>query len=392
MNIAIIGAGASGLAAAIKAARTNSEACIVVLEKKDRPATKLMATGNGRCNITNASCEDYDKTLAFLNSVGIFTEEEDEGRVYPFSGQAKDVCTALLSACNSLGVDIKTNMPVSKISTPKEDGGEFEIFCENGKSLKADKVIIAAGGKAAPQFGTSGDSYTLAKALGHSINKLAPVLTPLEISGFEGQFKGIRAKAEVTLYKRNQEIAIEKGEIQFTETGVSGICIFNLSRFVVLDKETNFGDYSIKVDLFRGSEDLLFEILKSQKSIDGLLAGEILRTLVHERLAEALLYEVGIKVKQKALEVPNDKLIELAKLIKSLMLNVKGAGGWNQAQCTRGGVELSEIDPSSMESKIIKNLYITGEALDYDGPCGGFNLQNAWMSGILAGVNAAHVL
>ncbi len=385
MQIVIIGAGASGLAAAISAARADSEACIVVLEKKDRAATKLLATGNGRCNITNTACDNQGMVLGFLNSVGIFTCEEEEGRVYPISEQAKDVHGALLSACNHLGVRLHTNSRVNELKPPKEKGQKFVICCEEGKVYEADRVILSAGGKSGSMYGTTGDSYTLAKSLGHTVGKLAPVLTPLEIKGFNGEFKGVRAKAKVTLFNKEQEVAVEKGEVQFTEKGVSGICIFNLSRFLILNKETSFEDYSLEIDFFSGNEKELYEIFNSNRKIKGLLAGELLRTLVNEKLAESIIKEMKINPKEQAELVSDDKLKKMASFMKAMKLTIKGAGGWNQAQCTRGGVVLSEVDGSSMESKLVQGLFITGEALDYDGQCGGFNLHNAWETGILAG-------
>lgn len=389
MKICIIGAGASGLAAAITAARINESASITILEKKEKPAAKLLATGNGRCNITNASCQDLAMTSEFLSSVGIVTRVEDEGRMYPVSGRAQDVYTALLSAAEAEGISIITSKVVTQITSAGSQGSAFSVVCEDGSSYDADRVLIASGGKAAPQFGTSGDSYTLARALGHTVTKLAPVLTPLDIKGFNGQLKGIRAHAKVTLLKRNQPVHIEIGEVQFTEKGISGVCIFNISRHVILDADTHFGDYQVEIDFlpdFGGGVDTVKEILRQRQTQKGIVAGELLRTLVDERIAKYIMTSAGVdNTDAPVSKITEIQLDKIASLIKGWPLTVSGAGGWNVAQCTRGGVTLEEIDPATMESQVVPGLYLAGEAIDYDGPCGGFNLQNAWVTGILAG-------
>lgn len=386
-DIIIIGAGASGLAAAITAARTNPQACILILEKKDKPARKLLATGNGRCNITNLACPGYRNTLRFFESVGILAREENEGRFYPYTGKASDVVHALLRTAKALGIEILCGAEVTEVA---KSGSGFSVKLAGGEVHTSQRLLIAAGGKASPQYGTSGDAGRLARSLGHSVTKLAPALTSIDIKGADGTLKGIRVKARVSLYLGDREkseerlLASELGELQFTETGISGVCVFNLSRLLEIDDNRAFENYEAEID-FAPDMDIntVKELLSERESIEGMTQDEILSGIVDERIAKI------IASRAEHEKYAMDTAADFAAGLKAFRLKVASAGGWKAAQCTRGGVPLSEVEPETMESKLCPGLFLSGEVLDYDGPCGGFNLQHAWETGMKAGVKMA---
>lgn len=375
-DIIIIGAGASGLAAAITAARTNPQTCILILEKKDAPGKKILATGNGRCNITNASCRGYRETLRFFESVGLLIREEEAGRMYPYTGRAGDVVRALVRTAKALGVTILCDAEVAAASHTE---GGYSVSLSDGREFSCRKLLIAGGGKAGPQYGTSGDAGRLAKSLGHKLTRLAPALTSIEVAGFEGKLKGLRAKARVSLYFSGGAepvlLGSDEGEVQFTERGISGICVFNLSRLISLEDGKNFEDYEVWLDFVPDMDaGTLESCIKDRYKIEGMTESDILSGIVDDRISEQILKLADL-----------NSAYELAWQIKEYKLRISGAGGWKNAQCTRGGVPLGEVDGETMESKLSPGLYFSGEVLDFDGPCGGFNLQHAWETGIAAG-------
>lgn len=422
-DICIIGGGASGAAAAIAAVRVKPGVEIVIIEKKETLGKKLAATGNGRCNITNTACAEYSETADFLRGIGIVTREEAEGRVYPYSGQASQVVSALADALDSAGTEIMCGdavVSVKKIEYVKAgeekhgmssaDAG-FLIETASGRRISARKLIAACGGKAAPQYGTSGDGYAWARSLGHTVTRLAPVLAPITLdeSEYDGKkLKGIRAKCEITLMKDGNPVCKEQGEVQFTEQGVSGIAAFNLSRFLKLENGEAPGEgmkkYKISIDFMPDySESRLFELLSGLFAQRGAaeaqnISSSLLRTIVDDRIAATVLAAVNKYTESKNPESggknkSDEQKIEItAKTLKSLSFTVTGTAGWKAAQCTAGGIALDEIDKMTCESKIQSGLYFAGEIMDYDGPCGGFNLQHAWITGRRAGSSAARAL
>ena len=394
MKIVIIGGGASGLAAAVTAAMQSSEAEITVLEKKEKCASKIAATGNGRCNITNDDCSEKEAVFDFFKRLGIFVRCERGGRFYPVSGKASDVRTALIRKAEGLGVRIVTDSPAEEIR--RYDEG-FQVVCRGGKIYEADRVLIAAGGKAAPVYGTTGDSYVMARKLGHSVTRLAPALTSLEISNWDSALKGIRTPARVSLSRKGKTIAEETGEIIFTEKGISGVCIFNLSSNVVLDENTSFTDYRLKINFLAGGEGepeeetekrvvemLGYLSVEKEKKHEKLLLADALCTLTDERLTTMIAKQAGLE-DAEINSFDSDAVSDIIYVLENFTLKICGAGGWDKAQCTRGGVVCDEVDENTCESKLVPGLYIAGEALDYDGPCGGFNLHHAWLTGIKAG-------
>ncbi len=392
LDICIIGGGASGLVAAIAAARQGNGKKIRILEKKPLPGKKLAATGNGRCNITNLACPGAKEILAFFETIGIFTRTEDRGWVYPYAMQARDVADGLVNQVKWFGVGIETDSPAQSVEKLPQG---FRIVSESG-GLESRTLLLATGGKAGPQFGSTGDGYALAKALGHHVTRLAPVLTSLETAEDISHLKGIRVRAEASLRRDGRRVAQERGEVQFVREGLSGICVMNLSRFVKLEQGESFAEgmarYSICLD-FLPDLDLgqVETLLKERSQIPGLKGESLLLSIVPGQLRQELVSQAGIQRRQPASGVSPSKRAALSRLLKCWELPVKGTGGWKKAQCTAGGIASEEIDMDTMESKLVPGLYFAGEIIDYDGPCGGFNLQNAWETGIKAGKAAANV-
>ncbi|QAT42467.1 aminoacetone oxidase family FAD-binding enzyme [Aminipila luticellarii] len=403
-DICIIGGGASGLAAAISIMEQNPTLSVCIIEKKEDIGKKLLATGNGRCNITNSSCEEYEEVKSFLYSSGIMLKEEEEGRVYPRSEQAAAVTELLKWRAKKLNITIFTNCQVlSIIKVKREEQKEFNIHIDCAEEkvfIPCRKVIMSCGGKSAPQFGTTGDGYAIAKAFGHTVSKLHPALMPIQCEGIKKSLKGIRAKGKVTLLKNEKPIAEECGEIQFTEEGLSGICIFNLTRYLILeqpesiDLDEAFKKYTVEIDFLpEMEEDEVIEFLKERRFVMAAVPAPLyLASVINMELGEQIISEVLGDKTSTVGNITYEGIEEIAMLLKSSRYTVTGAKGWREAQCTGGGVLLDEVCMDTMESKMEEGLYFAGEILDYDGPCGGYNLHHAWLTGIKAGKSAAKAL
>lgn len=348
-DVCIIGGGAAGL---ISAASLRHEIKTVLLEKNKILGRKVMATGGGRCNITNEACHDKKLTLDFFKSMGLECYSDDEGRYYPYSNQASDVVKILTDSLEGSNIDVFTDAEVIAVDHAKGDAA-FEIHVRNGRKILADRVILAPGGKAAPQLGTTGDGYNIAKKLGHTVNKVYPILTGIDCGDFK-DIKGVRAKGTVSLMKDGALLAQETGEVQFTEDGISGICVMNLTLYIKSEKGESIADalkrYEVSIDL---APDFSAEEISRRSSSFGILS---------EKLS-------------KRVDVRD---------IKDWRLPVLGVKGWKNAQCTGGGITVDEINMDTMESKLVPGLYIAGEVIDVQGPCGGYNLQNAWENGLRA--------
>ena len=348
-DVCIIGGGASGLAAA---ASLDGSADVCILEKNEKCARKLLATGGGRCNITNIHAPGKEETITFFKSLGLFLHHDEDGRYYPYSNQAADVAEILLSAVSKKNTKVYTGFSAGSVRYDAADGGKF--FVSDGeKTIASRRLILATGGKSYPQFGTSGDGFRIAKSLGHTVKRVYPVLAPVECADMP-ELAGIRARGRVKLYKDGQEIDRSEGEIQFTKTGLSGICIFDLTLNI---KAEEGEDPRSAMKRFEIGMDLAPDIT----------AGEL----------EGRGFSFGIVTGRLAAVVPPEKL-------KDFRLRVSGVGGWKNAQCTAGGVSLEEVDTDTMESRLIPGLYFTGEVLDIQYKCGGFNLQNAWSTAMKA--------
>ncbi len=376
-DVIIIGAGAAGMAGAIAAKQENPKLKLAVLEKMDRPGLKVAASGNGRCNITNTSCPDYLGTMKFFQSIGIMTRDDGRGWIYPYNEEAKSVVSVLKETMKKQGTELFCGKRVTAVShidyeeTSKVRGdkdGMFEILVEGEEeSYKAKRILLSTGGKSGPKLGTTGDGFILARNLGHMIRTLVPSLTTIETHEDVRYLSGVRAKARVTLYFEGIPVAAEDGEVQFTEKGISGICVYNLTRYMT---ELPLDSYGVRIDFLPDVWNIE-ELLIDRENLMG--KEDMLLTMVKRPLRKLIEDEAG------------GDLHVMANLVKEFPLSVKNLGGWRQAQVTRGGVDLSQVSHETQESTIVKGLFIAGEVLDYDGPCGGFNLNNAWQTGIKAG-------
>lgn len=385
-DICIIGGGPAGMSAAFTAKNLNPRVSVCIIEKNPGLGKKIYATGNGKCNLSHQSCQEPLEVLKFFDNVGIFTRTDETGRMYPASEQAADVVAALNNALKAAKVEIKFNTTPKNIQ--KTENG-FSIELPDG-SIECKKLLIATGGKAGPQYGNLGEGYTYSKQLGHHINRTYPVLSPLECTGNFQLLKGIRSKGNVSLRYNGESIVKETGEIQFTEDGLSGICLFNLSRFVRLDPnlpiEEAFKPYTVSVDFIpKLNLDEVELCIKNRMTLPGCITGDLLLTMVHPGISEDILVRAGFNPQKNAKGLSSAEIKKIAGFLKNWECQVIGVKGWKKAQCTGGGVPLSEIDEDSGESKLTECLYFAGELLDYDGPSGGFNLHFAWDSGIKAG-------
>ena len=401
-EIAVIGGGASGMIAAITARKSGKE--VVILERKDRILKKVLITGNGRCNITNvnANISNYfgknissvenilnsfnpQDTMDFFNGLGIVCNEENRGKVYPLSGQAASVVDALRFEAERLGVRIETEFYVRKI---EKEGFKFKIYSEERKKIEAGRVIIAAGGQSYPELGSNGSGFELAKELGHSVTKLSPSIVQLKTEKHQVKgLQGIKTDVAVTAYGDNKKICTYDGELLFTDYGISGNVVFNISFVMPLYKNVEFEiDFMEKFDYNE-----LYEMLKERKRILSHLTMEnYFNGMINKKLGQFLSKVSGIEKLSKPVKDLNDSDIrKLCTVLKKYRVKILETTGFKNAQVTAGGVSLDEVNTETLESKIVKGLYFSGEVLDVYGECGGFNLQWAWASGYIAGENSA---
>ena len=371
---------------------------------------KLRATGNGRCNITNVNAEGYSEVIIFLSSLGIVTKINENGFLYPASESAADVSELLELRLKQLGVKVYTGVTALEVSYAS-DKTEFlttvsmrETSDHGGSAdylkctVYSSALVIAAGGKSAPVYGSTGEGYRWLRGLGHTVTRLVPSLAPIECDGADlSKLSGTRVRAEAKLFKNGEEIYREDGEIQFTKFGLSGICIFNLSKMMRFEPGDTFSSFEIVLDLCREID--LGDVLKCAAERTGSIRNEsfvseklvdVFKTVFKEGVALEIIRQAGFKADEDSLvlssEEARDKLVASASALK---FQPTGQKGWKEAQCTSGGVVESEVDQSSFESNLVKNLYIVGEVLDYDGFCGGYNLNHAFLSGKRTGAAVA---
>ena len=425
-DVVIVGGGASGLAAAITL-RVSSDLSVLVIEKLGEPARKIRATGSGRCNISNTSVPYYYKIIEFFARIGLVTRDYENRLVYPYSESAADVAKLLITRTEQLGAKIACGEEVVSVRKVKGDeegegSAHFEVVTkykdamgEHEAVTEARYVILACGGKAGPMYGTTGDGYKLAKAFGHSIVTPVPVLTGIECAEWAADHSpraislaGTRTRGIVTLHKPNgeatadpdseeskqpnqtDEIFVEEGEIQFTKYGLSGICVFNMTRHMRFDasKGESLADFLITADLFPGKDVTKMLRARRERALPGEKASDVLLTALKESVADYVMKSVAAMDKSfegKALkDITNDEINAISSLVHSMPFHPVNLRGWKDAQATAGGVSLDELDEDTYESKKAAGLYITGELMDRDFQCGGFNLSNAWFSGIKA--------
>lgn len=404
-EIIVIGGGASGMAAAISAAKKGAN--VTILEFNDILGKKILSTGNGRCNLTNLymnpECfrgDDPDfihnvlekisleEIIKFFEELQIFTKNRDD-YVYPRCDQASSVRHAFEMRLKQLGVEIVTGVHIEEIVKTKN--GYVLKDHTSTKQYSAKKIILACGSKASSISGSDGSGYTLARQLGHSISSIAPALVQLrsEDKSFS-KLGGVRADASVSLFIDGHKMAEDKGELQLTNYGISGIPVFQVSRYAskaLLEKKR----VTTVVDFVPEMDELYFTnyILNRCRSSKHIMSCEILNSIFHEKLISVLLMKSDINKTVWAEKINEEKWIKFCHLCKNYEIIISATNSFEQAQICAGGVRTNEINPSTMESNYSKGAYITGELLDVDGICGGYNLHFAWISGILAGSAAA---
>ena len=397
MRVLVIGGGAAGMMAALTAAENGH--AVTLLERQGRVGRKLMATGNGRCNLTNhhvspahyhgetpdfcrhaLAAFDVGSTLLYFAGLGLLTSAEDSGRVYPFSNMAGSVLDVLRFALENSGIDLHTGCVVTGI---KKKGNIFLVRTESGEEFTADRVILAAGGAAGGKVGGVMDGYQLAKGLGHHRTALYPSLVQIKTDPtYPRALKGVKAEAAVTIRRGGEVLAQNRGEVLFTEYGVSGPVIFDISRTAA----TGGDSLTVTLDLFPDWApcEALDWLRQRRQSAGDREAGTLLTGALHSRLGQMVCKAAGF-TNQRAAGLSDGDLRRIAAQVKGFTLPITGVCGFDQAQVTAGGLRCGEFDPRTMESRLVPGFYACGEVLDIDGDCGGYNLQWAWSSGHAAG-------
>ena len=400
MKIAIICGGASGLCCAVsamaKAQKLGAKAEVVIYEAKDRVGKKILATGNGRCNMlnSNATADDYSSpsfvravlsrysaeyTRRFFEDIGLYTRQDEEGRVYPLSNQATSVLDVLRMECERLGVKTVCG---GEITSVKKQGKGFLL--SDGKTY--DKVVLACGGKtSAKNFG----GYELLKSLGITVTKLQPALTKLTVkdNAYTKQLKGIRHKVGLSLYIDGKKTAEEKGELLFADYGLSGIAVMQLSTLVARHMKQSKTMPTVRCDFvtemtFGELKDNIKRFVQHNKSVK---AENLLTGFMPKKLGEVVCKSVGVPPTKTAGELTENDIKNIASACKNFSFDIAGLRPFDDAQVTSGGADLKDFDSYTLESKKVRDLYCCGELLDIDGPCGGYNLLWAFASGLAVG-------
>jgi len=400
-DVIIVGAGASGLMAGIQAARTGSS--VLILEHMDRAGKKILATGNGKCNFTNQKQGiayyngknpafvlpvfrqfGLEETLQFFQELGVYPKNKRGGYYYPASGQAASVVEVLLMECKHLHIRIAYNVGIREI---RKETDEFSFHTKQG-IFKSSFCILATGGKAAKKTGSDGSGIQYIEKFGHKLTELVPALVQMQgKQSFLKEIAGIRAEGSLQLYIEEQKIAEDIGELQLTEFGVSGIPAFQVSRFaaygLLLGKQI-YVNLNFLPELSKEEANALFQqrFLINGK---GKNAAQAMIGLFPWKLNGVLLNESRISAEKPAADCSHKELETLTQTAQRLRIDIIGTKGFDHAQATAGGVDTEEIDPVTMESRLVSGLYFAGEVVDIDGLCGGYNLQWAWSSGFVAG-------
>ena len=407
-NVIVVGGGAAGMMAAIFAARNGQN--VTLLEKNEKLGKKIFITGKGRCNITNASeIEDLfsavisnpkflysgfysftnDQVIHFFEELGVATKIERGNRVFPVSDHSSDVIAALAREMQHLKVKVQLHCEVKEllINNEKEIKG---VRLANGKKMTADAVVVATGGISYPSTGSTGDGYRFARNCGHKVTELFPSLVPMEVK--EWYAKELHGhtikKIEIHNTDANKKHYDEFGEMLFTHYGVTGPVILSASSIVgkTLEKKELVLHIDLKPAL--AEEQLDKRLLREFEANHNKQFKNAIDSLLPAKLRPVIIELSGIEEEKKVHEITKEERLNLLRLIKDFHMTLTGLRGYNEAIITKGGISVKEIDPGTMESKLIKNLYFAGEVLDLDAVTGGYNLQIAWSTGYLAGISA----
>ena len=407
-NVIVVGGGAAGMMAAIFAARNGQH--VTLLEKNEKLGKKIFITGKGRCNITNASeIEDLfsavisnpkflysgfysftnDQVIHFFEELGVATKIERGNRVFPVSDHSSDVIAALAREMQHLKVKVQLHCEVKEllINNEREIKG---VRLANGKKMTADAVVVATGGISYPSTGSTGDGYRFARNCGHKVTELFPSLVPMEVKEwYAKELQGLSLKnIEIHITDGKKKLYDEFGEMLFTHYGVTGPVILSASSIVgkTLEKKELVLHIDLKPALTE--EQLDKRLLREFEANHNKQFKNAIDSLLPAKLRPVIIELSGIEEEKKVHEITKEERLNLLRLIKDFHMTLTGLRGYNEAIITKGGISVKEIDPGTMESKLIKNLYFAGEVLDLDAVTGGYNLQIAWSTGYLAGISA----
>lgn len=402
-TVAVIGGGASGMMAAVTAASEGAR--VILLEHKDRIGKKILSTGNGRCNFTNIHQEpicyhsedplfpwevvekfNAQAVISFFLQLGVYSKNRN-GYIYPNSDQASAVLDAFRMELDRLKVEIRTGVECREIRPGKKG---FTVLTDQ-EPVRADRVILCAGSKAAPTTGSDGSGYDLAKKLGHRILPVLPALTALKCEEkFFKSIAGVRANGSVSIWSGGECIAKDTGEIQLTDYGISGIPVFQVSRYaskLLYEKKETDAVLDFMPDFTKEQTNAFLRArakTRPDKSAEMFLIG-----LFHKKLCDLWIRLSEIPRQRKAGELTEDEIARLTSLIKEFRVRVRETNPYDKAQVCCGGVDTREVDPETLESVYVPGIYFAGEILDVDGMCGGYNLTFAWASGYVAGKAAS---
>ncbi len=401
-DIAIVGAGAAGLTAAIFAAQTAAGSRrVVVLDGAPRIGAKILIAGGGRCNVTHdiVTPEDFngtrhivrnvlaafdaDAAVRWFASLRVALKREDTGKLFPVSNRAQTVLDALLQRCQELGVTVLHSHHVGAIDARRP----FTLHHSKG-TLDADVVILATGGRSLPRSGSDGSGWALAKALGHSVTPTYPALVPLVLRSdfFHAALSGLSRDVELTTTAGGKRIDRRRGSLLFTHFGISGPVVLDASRhWVIANAEGRVPELRCNFFPDASFDDLEARLLDAARLQPRSTVRSLLRAELPERLVEQLTRVAAVDATQPLPQLRREQRRALAHALTSLLLPVEGSRGWDHAEVTAGGVPLSEIDYRTLQSKLVHGLFLIGEMLDCEGRIGGFNFQWAWATGHLAG-------
>lgn len=406
-KIIVVGGGAAGMMAAVTAARKGKN--VLLLEKNEKLGKKLFITGKGRCNITNSAEIDElfsavvsnpkflyssfysltnDQVIEFFEELGVKTKVERGGRVFPESDHSSDVIRALEQELKRLGAEIRLRTEVKEILA--EGGRAKGVRLSSGEKLNSDAVIIATGGISYPSTGSTGDGYRFARECGHKVTELSPALVPMEVEEwYAKELMGLSLRnIEIRITDGKKKLYEEFGEMLFTHYGVTGPVILSASSIV--GKKLKEHPLTLHIDLKPAltEEQLDKRVLREFEASHNRQFKNAVDSLFPAKLKPVIVELSGIPEEKKVNEVTKEERLRFVRMIKDFSMTLTAMRGYNEAIITKGGVSVKEIDPGTMESRLVNRLYFAGEVLDLDAVTGGYNLQIAWSTGYLAGMNA----